>query len=87
MIKDPTETTRLVEEYKILLQECDPQNLLARGRLDRKKLIDALVESADWTYQGAEALVYIVDNYGSFMLRNALALAIAMKIEDGRLGL
>ena len=86
MIDDSAEINGLVEEYKTLLQECDPNNRLAEDGLARDRLAGALAESADWTCQGAEALVHVVEDYGSFMLRNALALAIAMKIEDGQLG-
>lgn len=51
------------------------------------KLIEALVAQADWTQQGARELVGLVRNYGTAILRNALALAKAMRIEDGELGL
>lgn len=55
--------------------------------IDWDKVVDLLCKDGDWTTQGAEILVQLVRDYGSFILRNALALAIAAKIEDGRLGL
>ncbi len=48
-------------------------------------LIEELVESHDWTPDGAQALTYLVQQYGAFMLRNALALAVALQKEDGDL--
>jgi len=47
---------------------------------------DALVRECDWTPPAAAALVALVRDYGSFMLRNAAALAMALHIEDGDLG-
>ena len=40
----------------------------------------------DWTHQGAQAIISLANDYGTFMLRNALALAIALEQEDGDLG-
>lgn len=40
----------------------------------------------DWTDRGADAIVGLASDYGAFMLRNALALAIVLGREDGRLG-
>ena len=45
-----------------------------------------LVSAHDWTDQGAEAVVQLARDYGAFVLRNALALAVAMEKEDGDLG-
>ncbi|HSV99056.1 MAG TPA: hypothetical protein VLI39_02720 [Sedimentisphaerales bacterium] len=68
----------LVEEYDTLFQE-------VRGRstdsLERK-----LVRDAEWTPQAAEHLLRLARDYGSFMLRNALAISLALNIEDGELG-
>ena len=41
----------------------------------------------DWTEQGAREVLQLARRYGTSILRNALALAAAMKIEDGRVGL
>lgn len=68
----------LVEEYDTLFQE-------VRGRstdsLERK-----LVRDADWTPEAAAHLLRLARDYGSFMLRNALAVSLALDIEDGELG-
>ena len=50
-------------------------------------LIRALVEQADWTKEGAQAVFNLAQQYGTSVLRNALALAEALGIEDGSAGL
>jgi len=40
----------------------------------------------DWTSSGASELLALVENYGAFMLRNALALAVVLGKEDGSKG-
>ena len=71
----------LVSEYATLL----------RGKLskdsqmqhDEAGMIEELVESADWSMSGARELMRLADNYGAFMLRNALAVAVVLRKEDG----
>lgn len=43
----------------------------------------ALVKEADWTKAGADTLLMLVNDYGAFMLRNALALAVVLDKDDG----
>jgi hypothetical protein len=50
-------------------------------------IVRALVEHADWTEKGARAVVTLAQRYGVFVLRNALALADALGIEDGASGI
>jgi hypothetical protein len=57
------------------------------NEIDWEKMIDLLCKEGEWTTQGAETLVYLAVNYGSFILKNALALAEAANIEDGKVGL
>ena len=57
------------------------------GDLSEEKLVGELASSHDWTEQGAQQLLALAQQYGSFILRDALALAIALDIEDGELGL
>ena len=52
---------------------------------DPKRLARALSSHHDWTERGAEAVVSLVNQYGAFMLRNALALAVVLDKEDGDL--
>ena len=76
-------TKWLQSEYQTYVAEVTDKN----NEIDWDKLIDLLCANGDWTTQGAETLVAIVRNYGSFILRNALALAVVTNIEDGKLGL
>jgi hypothetical protein len=76
----------LVDEYQTILSN----HLNTFSPNDDKKcqaIKQLLQKEADWTPNGAEAIVDLATNYGSFVLRNALALSIALNIEDGRLGL
>jgi hypothetical protein len=77
---------KLVPEYDTIVLECSRPGSGGDRRVNWDRLHDRLVAEADWTERGAEAVVSLARNYGSFMLRNALALAIALDIEDGRLG-
>jgi len=75
----------LVEEYRTLLREAlkDGAGFSSDNADNIRNL---LVNEGDWTPLAAEHLVAIVNNYGSFMLRNALALSLVLGIEDGELG-
>lgn len=68
----------LVEEYRSDLDGIEIG--------DADSLVRALQESGEWTPNASEHLVALARNYGAFMLRNALAVAIALEIEDGDLG-
>jgi len=45
-----------------------------------------LAQDHDWSHEGARAIIDLANNYGSFMLKNALALSIVLGKEDGDLG-
>lgn len=80
---DETNLRHLRSEYDALVKECTGQD----GEVEWDALRDRLACTAQWTPAGAEHLAKIVQDYGSFVLRNAAALAIAARIEDGELGL
>jgi hypothetical protein len=40
----------------------------------------------EWTQEGAAQVAALAREYGAFVLRNALALAISLGIEDGEIG-
>ncbi len=75
--------TDLVREYEVLVAEARTMD----GAVDTSRLEGLLESDADWTSRGAEQLLSLAQQYGSFFLRNALALALALKVEDGDLGL
>jgi hypothetical protein len=70
-------------EYQAYVAESTDKN----HKIDWNKLVGLLCVEGEWTKEGAVTLVTIVRNYGSFILKNALALAVATNIEDGELGL
>ena len=45
------------------------------------------MEEADWTWEGAHCLCELAEQYESFILRNATALAIVMNQKDGTIGM
>jgi hypothetical protein len=47
---------------------------------------DILVSAGDCSPKAASHLLQLARQYGSFMLRNALAISLALEIEDGDLG-
>jgi transcriptional regulator with XRE-family HTH domain len=70
--------TGLIGEYRALL---------GGFRRRRRESVEAvLIKEVDWTSGAAQHLVQLAHDYGSFMLRNAAAISIALDIEDGELG-
>lgn len=74
---------RICYEYQNYVAEATAKN----HEIDWDKLENLLCNDGRWTAHGADTLIAIVQNYGSFILKNALALAIATNTEDGKLGL
>jgi hypothetical protein len=72
-----------VHEYQglLALSEVDGAEIVNMNRL-----VPHLSRAHDWTEEGARAIVTLANEYGAFMLRNALALALALGKEDGDLG-
>ena len=68
----------LVDEYRGLLGGASAEWL--------ETLEDLLIHEADWSPLAASHLLQLAQKYGSFMLRNALAISLALEIEDGDLG-
>jgi len=56
------------------------------SRQDEMELLENLKASADWSARGARELVRLADEYGSFMLRSALAIAAVLGKEDDTRG-
>ena len=73
-------TVSLKSEYEALMAE------LPEASTD-EQIIGTLVGNADWTANGAREILQLARRYGTSILRNALALADALKIEDGDAGL
>ena len=77
-MQKPGDVTSLVEEYRVLLggTQC-----VASESED-----SILTCEGDWSAEAASELLQLARKYGSFMLRNALAISLALEIEDGVLG-
>lgn len=73
-------TASLLAEYETIIDQ------VGENATD-DQIVAALVRDADWTEQGAQELLHLARRYGVSILRNALALASAMQIEDGEAGL
>jgi hypothetical protein len=73
-------TETLLSEYETIVTD------LGEGAT-HEQIVRALVERGDWTEKGASAVVTLAQEYGVFVLRNALALAEALGIEDGAAGI
>lgn len=75
----------LIEEYRALLK----QSLNNTAEPSKNRIEDfkkQLVSEGEWSHRASEHLLNLAINYGSFMLRNALALSLALQIEDGEFG-
>lgn len=66
----------LIDEYESLMAK----HASSAGELD---FLRELSISADWTVSGAHELLKLANRYGAFMLRNALAIAVVLRREDG----
>jgi len=75
----------LISEYSGLFGNVESEG--KQKKYSKSSIIRNLVKSADWTTSGAEEILSLVDNYGAFILRNALALAVVLNKEDGDLNL
>jgi len=73
----------LTEEYHALVLEATQHG----GKVNLGRLRHLLAKDAAWTEDAAEHLLQVATDYGAFFLRNALALAWALAIEDGALKL
>lgn len=73
----------LISEYCTYAKEATT----AKQDVDWNKLLDLLISKGEWTSYAAEQLISLVQDYGSFFLKNAYAFAIATNIEDGQIGL
>jgi hypothetical protein len=76
-----TNVSLLAYEYETLVEEANHVPTDER----RTRLAELLVSTSDWTPQTAATLLDLAEQHGSFILRNALALALALQIEDGAL--
>jgi len=79
-----TDAALLAEDYRVIAEDAGWGRCSQAQALDRLQV--SLVKDAEWSPKAASELVHLAQHYGSFMLRNALALADALNIEDGKAG-
>ncbi|MBL8880101.1 MAG: hypothetical protein JNG88_13365 [Phycisphaerales bacterium] len=70
-----------------LVSEYDAMIVRVGENATDEQLVAALMRDSAWTAQGAREVLQLARKYGTSILRNALALASAMQIEDGEAGL
>jgi hypothetical protein len=73
--------SRTIDEYRSILK---PGTI---SKHNWEIAAKSLVQDADWTWEGAICLCELAEQYGSFVLRNAFALAVVMNQEDGSFGM
>ena len=73
-----------LEEYETLVGVVAHEPHAQMDETGWRRLGRMLSDEAEWTSHGAEEVLFLARQYGSFMLRNALALALALGIEDGK---
>lgn len=75
----------LTEEYRTLIKE-QTCKTSCTSLVFASQIEDLLIDNGEWSPRAAEHLYKLATSYGSFMLCNALALSLALQIEDGKLG-
>jgi len=74
-----------VQEYAAIFAP-PKEKYAAEQLIDWTRVEDMLHNEMEWTRDGAAQVAALACNYGAFVLRNALALALSLGIEDGELG-
>ncbi len=73
-----------------MLNQCNVDNLADEYKylssLNDDEVVASLVLHHEWTKEASLEVVNLAKSKGTFLLRNALALAIVLDIEDGDQG-
>ena len=83
MNKHAPSIENLLSEYETIVAEAGSPD---SGQF-WERLKGSLVTTSEWSNPAADHLITLARKYGSFVLRNACALALAADIEDGELGI
>ena len=84
--KIPDTVNLTIQEYAAVFPTTQRKNT-EEQLIDWVRVEAKLQNEMEWTEEGAKHLTILAREYGGFMLRNALALADVLGIEDGELGL
>ncbi len=82
MIDQPALLQSAISEYDSTVNSASRKST---RKVDPEQLSRALCKNHDWTDRGARTIMSLANEYGAFMLRNALALAVVLDKEDGDL--
>jgi hypothetical protein len=74
----------LINEYETILAERLRKNTI--DKYDESEILNELSVSADWSMSAAREILRLAEEYGAFMLRSALAIAVVLGKEDGSAG-
>ena len=74
----------LIDDYERLITRIPLKG--NGGEYDKSEFLKELVVSADWSLLAAGEILMLVETYGAFVLRNALAIAVVLGKEDGSKG-
>jgi hypothetical protein len=85
MMQEGVYLESLIGEYEELLQQSAQSETALAGE-NLRLVTDTLCRYGDWSEQGADEITRLATDYGAFMLRNALAIAIVLGKEDGEIG-
>jgi len=85
MIQEGVYLESLIGEYGELLQQYAQSEAALAGE-NLRLVADALCRCGDWSERGADEIARLATDYGAFMLRNALAIALVLGREDGEIG-
>jgi len=81
-MRDTISIGSLVEEYRTYASESGIRRP-GRPTVDEsQRLVNTLIEWGEWTPDGAARVVRLAQECGDFLLRDALALAVALGVED-----
>lgn len=83
MNKHAASIENLLSEYETIVAEAGSPD---SGQV-WERLRSSLVATSERSNPAADHLITLARKYGSFVLRNAYALALAADIEDGELGI
>jgi len=86
MVDQSSSVALKVSEYKCLLAKAEIETTSEFDASAWRRLESILMSDAEWTQKGAENIVKLAREQGAFVLRNALALSVALRIEDGDAG-
>ena len=85
MIQEGVYLESLIGEYEELLKQHRQSEAALAGE-NRRLVAGTLYRCGDWTERGADEITRLATDYGAFMLRNALAIALVLGREDGEIG-